>query len=132
MYTRICPSEIETKAVRGAVMYKFMLLTTLQLRACLEAFIYFGLIYMYSGNIFVLFFQIDLEKSWSFTDPEELKKLREQNENLMTVIKEMRLQMEELSQELPAPDEEKKSKKDGPNNNGINAFVLIGSRNAYK
>ncbi|KAJ8319441.1 hypothetical protein KUTeg_004532 [Tegillarca granosa] len=60
---------------------------------------------------------IDLEKSWSFTDPEELKKLREQNENLMTVIKEMRLQMEEIGQELPAPDEDKKSTKDGTNNN---------------
>ncbi|KAK3090504.1 hypothetical protein FSP39_012356 [Pinctada imbricata] len=42
---------------------------------------------------------------WTFADPEELSDLREQNENLRAVIKEMRNQMEHLGQELPPPED---------------------------
>lgn len=41
---------------------------------------------------------------WKFADPEEILSLKEQNENLKSVIKEMRTQMEILGQELPPPE----------------------------
>lgn len=41
---------------------------------------------------------------WKFADPEEILSLKEQNESLKSVIKEMRTQMEILGQELPPPE----------------------------
>lgn len=47
---------------------------------------------------------MDIDKVWKFADPEEIASLQEQNENLKSVIKEMRTQMEILGQELPPSD----------------------------
>jgi hypothetical protein len=47
---------------------------------------------------------VNIDKVWKFADPEELVSLKEQNENLKSVIKEMRTQMEILGQELPPSD----------------------------
>lgn len=47
---------------------------------------------------------MDIDKVWKFADPEEILSLKEQNENLKSVIKEMRTQMEILGQELPPPE----------------------------
>lgn len=44
---------------------------------------------------------VDVDKSWSFVDKEEFENLKEQNESLKAVIREMRSQMEKLGQELP-------------------------------
>lgn len=48
--------------------------------------------------------QVDIDKVWKFADPEEILSLKEQNESLKSVIKEMRTQMEILGQELPPPE----------------------------
>ncbi|XP_052689655.1 coiled-coil domain-containing protein 57-like [Crassostrea angulata] len=47
---------------------------------------------------------VDIDKVWKFADPEEILSLKEQNESLKSVIKEMRTQMEILGQELPPPE----------------------------
>ncbi|XP_062605506.1 coiled-coil domain-containing protein 57-like [Saccostrea cucullata] len=47
---------------------------------------------------------VDINKVWKFADPEEIESLKDQNENLKSVIKEMRTQMEILGQELPSPE----------------------------
>lgn len=47
---------------------------------------------------------VDIDKVWKFADPEEIFSLKEQNESLKSVIKEMRTQMEILGQELPPPE----------------------------
>ena len=58
--------------------------------------------------IFLVHTQINLDKVWTFADPEEMTQLQEQNDNLRAVIKEMRNQMEYLGQELPPSDEKDK------------------------
>ncbi|XP_022315255.2 coiled-coil domain-containing protein 57-like [Crassostrea virginica] len=47
---------------------------------------------------------VNIDKVWKFADPEEIVSLKDQNESLKSVIKEMRTQMEILGQELPSPE----------------------------
>ena len=47
---------------------------------------------------------MNIDKVWKFADPEEIVSLKDQNESLKSVIKEMRTQMEILGQELPSPE----------------------------
>lgn len=53
---------------------------------------------------FVISFKVNIDKVWKFADPEEIVSLKDQNESLKSVIKEMRTQMEILGQELPSPE----------------------------
>lgn len=55
-------------------------------------------------NSFVISFKVNIDKVWKFADPEEIVSLKDQNESLKSVIKEMRTQMEILGQELPSPE----------------------------
>ncbi|OWF50285.1 coiled-coil domain-containing protein 57-like [Mizuhopecten yessoensis] len=47
--------------------------------------------------------KIDMEKVWLTANSEDVESLQKQNNSLKSVIKEMRMQMENLGQDLPAP-----------------------------
>ncbi|XP_060080442.1 coiled-coil domain-containing protein 57-like [Ylistrum balloti] len=53
---------------------------------------------------------VDMEKVWLTANSEDVERLQKQNDSLRSVIKEMRMQMENLGQELPVSDRDLESK----------------------